>query len=302
MAARLGDVDAARAECVALGEVRERHARQAGFFDALRSDVHFAFRSLARSPGWTAVALLTIALGVGSTTTVFSIADSLLLRPLGYRNEANVYVARREMTLRDEKIPDAVPVAVLQAWRDHARTIEAAVPFSASSGRFGTGSDAPEVFAGVIDAEFVPFTGVRPVLGRNFTPNEVVPGARRRCFWRNISGGALRRLSGRAREGRRDRWAPADDRRGATIVGRHSEHQYRSGWTVWVPFDLTPGGRVSGVAVRLKPGVSAEAARQELDRITSELRLPVQRFGTSAPVLTVTRPQERFDSARHSRC
>jgi putative ABC transport system permease protein len=101
--ARLGDVDAVRAECVALGEVRERHARQAGFFDALRYDLHFAFRSLARSPGWTAVALLTIALGVGATTTVFSIADSLLLRPLGYRNEANVYVARREITLRERR-------------------------------------------------------------------------------------------------------------------------------------------------------------------------------------------------------
>jgi predicted permease len=294
VAARLGDVGAARAECIALGEVRERHARRAGFFDALRTDVHFALRSLARSPGWTVVALLTIALGVGTTTTVFSVADSLLIRPLGYRDESRVYVARREITLRGEQIPDALPIAVVQAWRDHARTIQAAVPFSTIGDRFGTEADAPEVMVGLIDAAFVPFTGVRPVRGRNFTPGEIVPGGQTPMllseqFWKAHYGGSEDALGRVVVVGGRPRVIvgvlPSSVGMPNVNIGRVD---------VWVPFDPVATARVPGVAVRLQPGVSADAARQELDRIASELRLPVQRFGPEVPVLTVTRPQDRL--------
>jgi predicted permease len=291
---RLGDVDTAREECIALSEVRERNARQAGFFDALRSDVHFAFRSLARSPGWTAVALLTIALGVGATTTVFSIADSLLLRPLGYRDESQVYEVRREITLRELKIPDPIPVAVLNAWRADARTIDAAAPFSSAGGRFGSEPDAPEVMAGVVDAEFVPFTGVQPILGRNFTTAEIVPGGQTPMllaenFWRARYGGSREVLGTIVEAGGRPRVIvgvlPAAVGIPNINIGRVD---------VWVPFDPNPDGRVAGVAVRLKPGVSAGAAREELDRIATELRLPVTRFTAGTPVLTVARPQEKL--------
>ena len=291
---RLGDVDTARAECIALSEVRERHARQAGFMDALRSDAHFAFRSLARSPGWTAVALLTIALGVGATTTVFSIADSLLLRPLGYRDESNVFVARREIIVGKEQITDALQLTVVQAWRANARTIERAAPFSTGGGRFGTEPDAPEIMAGLIDVEFVPFTGVQPILGRNFTLEEIVPGGQTPMllsddFWQAHYGGSPDILGTVVQVGGRPRIIVGVLPSSVTIpnlnIGRVD---------VWVAFDPAATTRVPGIAVRLKPGISPEVARQELDRIVQEIKLPVTRFGAGPSTLTVTRAQERL--------
>src|SRR5689334_15279570 len=72
VAERLGDVDAAKAECIELARVRESHARNASIIESLRADLRFAVRTLTRSPVWTAVALLTFALGIGATTAVFS--------------------------------------------------------------------------------------------------------------------------------------------------------------------------------------------------------------------------------------
>ena len=94
--ARLGDVETARAECIVLGQVHEKHARRADFVDGLRADVRFALRSLRRSPGWTAVALLTIALGVGATTTVVSVADTLVVGTVPYPGASRVCLCRRE--------------------------------------------------------------------------------------------------------------------------------------------------------------------------------------------------------------
>ncbi|HWC45571.1 MAG TPA: permease prefix domain 1-containing protein, partial [Casimicrobiaceae bacterium] len=79
VAHRLGDVDAARAACIEQGKLRELHARNADMLDSLRADVRYALRSLGRAPGWTAVALLTIALGIGATTAVFRVADTLIM-------------------------------------------------------------------------------------------------------------------------------------------------------------------------------------------------------------------------------
>ncbi|HEY7395855.1 MAG TPA: permease prefix domain 1-containing protein, partial [Gemmatimonadaceae bacterium] len=95
VAARLGDVASATAECIELGYVRETHARRADFFAGVQADVRYALRSLARTPAWTAVALLTIGLGVGATTAVFSVVDTLLVRTIPYPNASRVYIVKR---------------------------------------------------------------------------------------------------------------------------------------------------------------------------------------------------------------
>ena len=99
VAERIGDVADAKAQCVEQGNIRERHARNADFLEGIRADVRFALRSLAHAPGWAAVALLTIGLGVGATTAVFSVADALLVRPFPFRDASRVYMARRSFTV-----------------------------------------------------------------------------------------------------------------------------------------------------------------------------------------------------------
>src|SRR5262249_48113623 len=81
---RLGDLGQARAECIAITSRRERRMTRAQVVDAFVHDVKFAWRTLGRQKGWTAVAVITLALGIGANTAVFSVVNTLLLHPLPY--------------------------------------------------------------------------------------------------------------------------------------------------------------------------------------------------------------------------
>ena len=288
--ARFGDVNAARAECIALGEVRETHAQQADFFDGLRADVRFALRSLGRAPGWTAVALLTIALGVGATTAVFSVADVLLVRPFPYRDASRVFMARREFTVDGNRVPASLPVGIAREWRNRAQTIEDAVlVFSGGTGRLGAGSDAVVVHVARIDTSFLAFAGAHPLIGRNFNRDETTPGGPSAMllteqFWRRQYGGA-RDVIGRV--------VPFEDRP-HTIVGvvpaSLSIPNFRSErGDVLLPIQGQAGGMI---LVRLKSRVSPKAATAELDAIMRHAQLPDVRPVPMEMPLRLTRPQD----------
>lgn len=264
---RLGDVDAARDECIELGKVRETHARNADFVDGLRADVRYALRSLGRAPGWTAVALLTIALGVGATTSVFSVADTLLVRPVPYPDGGRVYFARRQFMIDSRQVPAPLPIAAVGAWRTHARTIEAAVPYRYVDGRLGSGESTVDVHGSMIDDAFLGFTGAHPLIGRNFTKQELTPGGPRVAllaepFWRRQFG-ASTDVIGKV-------VSIAD--RPTTIVGVVPASVTipdfgRDPADVWLPLIPAPNLFANGVLVRLKAAVSPKAATEELDAI-----------------------------------
>ena len=178
VAERLGDVDAAHEECVQWGEVRATHARRASVLDALRSDLRYAFRSLRRAPAWTAVALLTIALGVGATTTVFSVADALLVRTMPYPDASRVYLARRQFTIHGDVVPAGLPLGIAKVWRERARTIEDAV-LAGGGGTATLRSGAESLTVHIAQAEpgFIAFAGARLVIGHIPAPDELTPAA-----------------------------------------------------------------------------------------------------------------------------
>src|SRR6185295_12324305 len=80
--ARIGDLGQLKRTCVDLGRKREREMRLTRFIEELRDDVRFAIRQLVRAPGFTAVAAITLALGIGVNSAIFALADAALLRPL----------------------------------------------------------------------------------------------------------------------------------------------------------------------------------------------------------------------------
>lgn len=292
---RLGDLDAARAECIALGKVREKHARQADFLDGLRADLRFAFRSLARTPGWTVVALLTIALGIGATTTVFHVADTLLIRPLPYPGSSRVYIAWRTFAVDGETAFSGVPLAAVREWRESSRSIEAAVPFSRAHGLLGTGPDAMTMDAAVVDTAFLAFAGVRPLIGRNFTAEETSPGGPGALIlteelWHTQYGGSpdvigkvvqfkgeLRTIVG---------VTPAS----LTIPDFRAEAA-----DVLLPLVLTPGRpHWGGVMVRLRHGISRDLAEAELGAISKRTGIMTEKAVPMPMELRLTRPQDRL--------
>ncbi len=126
-ARRLGDLATSRAECLTITTRRERRMTRAQLLDAFGQDVSFAIRTLGRQKAWTAVAILTLALGIGANTAVFSIVNSLLLHPLPYPNSDRVAILFQEPTQGNQtgvNIMVTPRPALLRAWRESSRSFE----------------------------------------------------------------------------------------------------------------------------------------------------------------------------------
>ncbi|HEY2376058.1 MAG TPA: ADOP family duplicated permease [Gemmatimonadaceae bacterium] len=262
VAARLGDVDAAREECVELGKVRATHARNADVLEGVRADIRYTLRSLGRTPGWTTVALLTIALGVGATTAVFRVADRLIVRPIRYPDASRVFVFRRLFDVPERQLASPFSAHVVDAFRKESRSIEVAAAFHFRLGMLGTAPDTIPVHVAIIDTDFLPLAGAHPVIGRSFAAEDARPNGPGvvamlgEDMWRQQFGastsviGSVVKLNGDSR----------------TIIGVMPSSvtlpDARDGRIdIWVPYD---DDLVDAVAVRLKPGVPRDAATEEL--------------------------------------
>jgi putative ABC transport system permease protein len=147
---------------------------------AFLQDIRYALRGLIRNPGFTTVAVLTLALGIGMNTTMFSVVNGVLLRPLPYFEPDRLVNIWVDLGVGNQSLP-----AVHQGdWRDYRERAELFEDFAAASGgsfRAGagilTGDGKPEqVDASVVSSNFFPILGVVPALGRNFTEEEEAVG------------------------------------------------------------------------------------------------------------------------------
>lgn len=258
------------------------------------ADSAFAIRSFRRSPGWTLVTLVTIALGVGASTAVFRVADTFLVHPLDYRDASRVYSVALEGTLPREVIPLPMPTAVVREWPGSTRSIEAVTTFGPTPGALLRGdSDDTEVKTASIDADFLAFAGVRPLIGRGFTADETTPQGPGAVliaegFWRLHFGGSPEVLG---KTVRLDVGGDPDTRL-LTIVGVMPASVTLPDFRfdrpdVWLPLAGGAGAKVRRVAVRLKAGVSPDVARGELMDV-------VERAGAIDPLDRVLNPQLRL--------
>jgi hypothetical protein len=150
-----------------------RNQRGGRWVDGLLQDVRYAFRSLKRSPAVTVTAVVTVAIGIGANTAIFTVVDAVLLRPLTYRDPERLVVLH-ETAQRLGRMP--VGAAEFERWRDGARSFEQ-MALMAVAPVILTGSGEPQrLDAARVSASFFPMLGIRPSFGRGFSAAEEVTG------------------------------------------------------------------------------------------------------------------------------
>jgi predicted permease len=151
-----------------------RDARGVSLAETLAQDLRYGWRTLLKSPGFAAAALITLALGIGANTAIFSVVYGILLRPLPFRDASR-------LVLLNETSPQVGDVSVsypnFQDWRRQSRTFSEMAAVSAVHFNM-TGGSQPENIGGLaVSPNFLSMAGVRPVMGRGFTADEEKPGA-----------------------------------------------------------------------------------------------------------------------------
>ena len=139
-------------------------------------DLRFSVRTLRKSPGFAITAILTLALGIGAVTSIFSVVDSVLLRPFDFPDPGRLVMLREYMgALSPTGLPDNP--RHFYAWQDHARTLSGMALFQNNSLSISIGTDHPEIVTGLVVApNFFSVLGVQPYLGRSFRPGEDLKG------------------------------------------------------------------------------------------------------------------------------
>ncbi len=143
-------------------------------FETLGQDVRFGLRVLRRNPGFTLTALITLALGIGANTAIFSMIYGVLLRPLPYKDGQRLVVLNQQARLNNVNSL-GFSVKEFQDYRDQNKTMELVEHHAMSFILYGRG-EPERVQTSVVSANFFDVLGVKPILGRTFVPDDEKPG------------------------------------------------------------------------------------------------------------------------------
>ncbi len=269
---RFGDLETTRAVCRALDASKERQMKWMERWLELGADLRFAGRQLWKSPGFTLVAVLTLALGVGTTTAIFSIVYGVLLRPLPF--EAPERLVRPFFVDPAGETHGAFSPPNFLDFKAASRTLSDLTSIeNGTLNLSGDGAEPERLQAALVGANFFKVMGIRPLKGRTFAPGEDQPGAPRvaviseKLWWRRFGGDST--LLGRSL---------TLDGQPYTVVGVLKKGvQLPSAADVWVPKVFSPRelkqrGAVYFAAIgRLAPGATLRQARTEADVIGRRL-------------------------------
>jgi predicted permease len=243
--------------------------------DTLTQDIRFALRTFRKNPGFTAVALLTLALGIGANTAIFSVVNAVLIRALPYEQPESLVVLwgnvqRAVVERRGASRPDAAD------WRAQNRSFEDLAIYDDGSYTVATGNDEPERVTGeLVSPAYFKLLRIKPLIGRAFEEDE------------NRSGAALTAVLGHGLWTRRFGGNPSIvgstitvSDRAFTVVGimPRGFRGLSDAADLWVTMSSEPPARMNArgsrgpqVLGRLKPGVTLAAAQADLDRVCRDL-------------------------------
>ncbi len=240
-------------------------------------DLRYALRQLARSAGFTATAILTLALGIGATTAIFSLVNSVLLRPLPFPQQDRLMW----LTQQDHLLPGAAPESLSYPdyfdWRAQNRTFSGIATYFGGGKTLQFNGDSQRLDVTTVSSNFFQVLGVSPMLGRDFRWEDEQPSNRAAMLsyslWQSAFGSALDIVG---------KTIQMDDH-GYTVAGvmpRGFQFPLDGPPTaLWVSIADDAAGKKTGMrgydvlsAIgRLKPGVTAQQGKEDLSLIASQL-------------------------------
>jgi putative ABC transport system permease protein len=249
---------------VTLLQEANREMRGIRFIETFLQDLLYGLRMLRRNPGFTFIAVLTLALGIGANTAIFSVVNAVLLRSLPYRDPDRLV---RVSYYRERLATDTALGAEFLEWRDQAKAFEQIAAYRFETAVLSGDGEPERLTSARISADLFATLGVAPAFGRAFTSAEEIAGGTpvvilSNGLWRRRFGGDPQvigraiTLNGQSR----------------TVIGIMPDgFRFSEDTELWLPlaFDVTEQlnrKQVSNVRViaRLKTGVTPEAARADL--------------------------------------
>ncbi|HET6978359.1 MAG TPA: ABC transporter permease [Pyrinomonadaceae bacterium] len=241
-------------------------------------DIRYALRLLLKRPGFTVVVVLTLALGIGANTTIFSAIDAVLLNPLPYKDPDRLMVVWEtnkqlgpEMWDRNE-----VTVGNFLDWRSRNHVFDQLGSLFYTDMILTGAGDPERIKSCVVTTNFFQVIGVQPLLGRSFLAEEEKPGS---PFTAIVSHDLWQRLSGSDRELNRKLTLNGHQVEVVGVMPPGFELQFPTSMRVemWVPMIIDSGEPDRSMNFlytlgRLKPGVSREQAQTEMNLISSQLQ------------------------------
>jgi len=260
--------------------------RGAGVIEPLLQDARYGARILWRNPGFTVVAVLTLALGIGANTAIFSVIYGVLMRPLPYKEGSQLVIVHQEAPLA--KVADmGFSVKEVSDYREQSQSLDAVVEHHTMSFTLLGGTEPQRVQTGVVSANFFNVLGVTPIFGRTFLPNDEDHGSDAVLvlsynYWRESHGGDPN-IVGRVFQ---------MNNRPHTVIGILPPiPQYPVEEDVYMPTSQCPtrsseqfmanrNARMMSVFGRLKPGVPVAQAQADLSTLAANLQ---QQYPDSYP-------------------
>jgi putative ABC transport system permease protein len=263
--------------------------------DTLLQDIRYALRMCVRTPGFTIIAVLALALGIGANTAIFTIVNAVLLERLPFREPQRIVSLWEEGAHRPGKNNSVGPANFIR-WRERSSSFDAMAAMVDLRANLTGGGDPEEVVAQTVEPAFFPILGVSPLVGRTFTDAEnrdpqVAVVILAYDFWQRRFGGD-RAIVGQTIQ---------LNGRPQTVVGvmPHGFRLFVKEFSIagkpadlWRPYVLPAdardfSGRYMQAIAQLKPGVSVERAQTELSAIAAALatEFPARNAGWGARVL-----------------
>jgi putative ABC transport system permease protein len=239
----------------------------------LWQDIRYGERMLRKSPGFAATAVLTLALGIGATTAVFSVCDSLLWKPIALPHLESLVMVLQRIPENSNEWNSGSP-ADLDDIRRESTTLDNLATWGGGMANIvGAGGEPERVIQTLVSANFFTTLGVQPALGRGFQEGEDQPGREREVvlsdrLWRR------RFAADPSVVGKNIR---LDDQNFLVTGVMPASFDFPMATELWTPNALTPASRANRrnnqleAAARLRPGHTLEQAGAELDRIAARL-------------------------------